>query len=603
MNTSPAYRDERLAALIDHLCVEQQAGRLPSPDAAAAAEPDLIEELRSLWAVAQAAHLMHSPEPDHDRTRIFHPPPSLLPRPKPSMSASSPRSFGDFDLLEEVGRGGMGVVYKARQRSLNRIVALKMVREAHLATDEDRQRFRTEAEAAAHLQHPNIVTVYEVGVVEGQAYLCMEYVEGPTLADRVSRDGPLPPRTAATIVAQIARAVQRAHEHGILHRDLKPSNILLAGPGGQGSGVRAAQEPDDDEDSPSSSLNADLQLPTPKVTDFGLAKRIDDVMSLTRTGAIVGTPSYMAPEQASGRKDLTAAADVYSLGAILYELLTGRPPFRAASPVDTLMLVLEQEPVPPRDLNPTVDRELEVVCLKCLQKPTELRYPTAAALAADLEAYSVGEPISAHPSGLRYFFARMLRETHHANVLENWGLLWMWHSLQVFLLCLLTQIMVWSGVDHHLWYLGLWSFGLVAWGTIFWQLRRRAGPVLFVERQIAHAWAAGVCASIAMFVIEWVAGLPVLTLSPAVAVAAGMVFVVKAGILSGEFYLWAAILFTTACVMPLVPSISSMLFGVASAMSFFVPGLKYYRQRKETVARIATLSSVRSGMGFRAQGS
>jgi serine/threonine-protein kinase len=554
-------RDEELAGLIESLAEDERAGRGADVDGVAARRPDLASELRELWAVAQVAHLAQKPVFDSRRTGSFHAAPTA-----PVSAAPLPGEFGDFQLLEELGRGGMGVVYKARQKSLDRLVAVKMVREAHLATDEDRARFRTEAHSAGQLKHPNIVTVYEVGTASGQAYICMEYVGGPTLAQRIANEGPLPPREAARLVSVIARAVQHAHEQGILHRDLKPSNILL-------SKFHVPGSKSDNADSATWNLE-------PKISDFGLAKKIDSASSLTRTGAVVGTPSYMAPEQAGGRKDLTAAADVYSLGAILYELLTGRPPFQAAHPVDTLLLVLEQEPVPPRDLNPTVDRELELICLKCLQKPVELRYPTAAALAADLEAYAAGESISAQPSGLRFFLARLFRETHHADVLENWGKLWMMHSGMIFLLCLVTFTMVKCGLVDHVWYLGIWSVGLVTWGTIFWQLRRRAGPVLFVERQIAHAWAAGVCASIAMFVIEWLAGLPVLTLSPAVAVAAAMVLVFKAGILSGKFYLWAGLNFLAACIMPLLGDYAVLTFGAVSAVSFFVPGLIYYRQRR-----------------------
>jgi serine/threonine-protein kinase len=569
--------DEQLASLIERLAGDQRAGRVADLDAAARAHPALAAELRELWAVAQFAHLARPPAT---------PPPAAagaltasFAGPAPPTAVAPPREFGDFELLEEVGRGGMGVVYKARQKSLDRVVALKMVREAHLATDADRARFRTEAEAAAKLEHPNIVTVFEVGTAGGQAYLCMEFVGGQTLAEKVRADGPLPPRDAAHLVGVTARAVEHAHSFGIIHRDLKPSNILLVG---RSESRTAPAEPE------SGGRFADFDLRTPpyqpKVGDFGLAKRIDNSESLTRTGAVVGTPSYMPPEQAAGRKDLTPAADVYALGAVLYELLTGRPPFQAAHPLDTLLLVLEQEPVPPRHLNPMVDRELEMICLKCLQKPPELRYPTAAALAADLEAYAAGQPVAAAPSGLRFFLARVFRETHHADILENWGKLGMWHSAMIFLLCLLTQVMKWYGPDHHIWYMSVWSVGLVTWGTVLWQLRKAAGPVLFVERQVAHAWAAGVCASIAMFWIEWLAHMPTLTLSPAVAVAAGMVMVFEAGILSGRFYVWAALNFAAAVVMPLVPSVNVLLFGAVSALSFFVPGLKYYRQRKARVA-------------------
>ena len=224
-------RDERLALLIDRLATDVRAGRGADVDAAARDHPDLAPELRELWAVAQFAHLARrtraAQAAHHDAPAQGTITPSVAgDSTSPAGASVLPRGFGDFELLEELGRGGMGVVYKARQKSLDRVVALKMVREAHLATDADRARFRTEAEAAAQLKHPNIVTVHEVGTVGGQAYLCMEYVGGQTLAETVRAGGPLPPRDAARLVAVIARAVEHAHSLGVFHRDLKPSNIL-----------------------------------------------------------------------------------------------------------------------------------------------------------------------------------------------------------------------------------------------------------------------------------------------------------------------------------------------------------------------------------------
>src|SRR5438132_2325985 len=346
----------------------------------------------------------------------------------------------------------MGVVYKARQKSLNRLVALKMILRGDLASAADLTRFRAEAESAARLEHPNVVPVYDVGECDGQAFFTMKYVEGTTLRHRAAQ-GPLTPRDAARYLAAICRAIDFAHQHGILHRDLKPSNILI--------------DRDD----------------RPLVTDFGLAKRVtsfplfpggrgdrgEGVSNPTQTGAILGTPSYMAPEQAAGsRGRLSAATDVYSLGTILYELLTGRPPFQAASPVDTLLLVLGQEPLLPRQLNRHVDRELEMICLKCLQKPADLRYPSAAKLADDLEAYLNGEPVSAQTGSFTYVLGRLFRETHHAAVLENWGLLWMWHSLALVVLCSATNWLYLENVGSVWPYLGIWTFGLGTWASIFW---------------------------------------------------------------------------------------------------------------------------------------
>ncbi len=557
---SNAERDSQLARLIDELLAAARKGQQPPFEEIARQYPDLAVELRELWATAQLADDLGSL---HDEITIVPGvhvvPGSPAAAPKQDSPVPASRNFGDYELLSEIGRGGMGVVYRARQVSLGRIVALKVLLRGEHASSGDVARFVHEAAAAAALDHPHITPVYEVGEHEGQPYFSMKYVEGTTLSRRLL-DGPIAPREAAALLAPVCRAVAVAHAGGILHRDLKPSNILIDRDG------------------------------QPLITDFGLAKRTSagsdsdgGMPSLTQTGAILGTPSYMAPEQAAGRRGAVGpTTDVYSLGAILYQMLTGRPPFQAATPFETVMLVLEQDPLPPRLLNPLADPDLEMIALKCLQKPQELRYQSASDLADDLDAYLANEPISARLTNLSGIISRMLRETHHAAVLENWGLLWMWHSLVLLLLSLLTAWFKLLHVNRPEPYLGLWTIGLGTWAAIFWALRRRSGPITFVERQIAHVWAGSVISCTLLFVVEIILGLPVLTLSPVLALSSGMVFLVKAGILSGSFYLQAGALFLTSIIMARWPDYGLSIFGIVSALCFFLPGLKYHRQSHRT---------------------
>jgi serine/threonine-protein kinase len=349
--------DPRVEQLLDELCDSHA-----TPEDVCGSCPELLpvvrERLRQLRRV------------EAEVDALFAGPPVLGAGGPPSAhdAMALPRVPG-YEVEAVLGRGGMGVVYKARHPRLNRAVALKMLLAGPYAGPGELERFLREAETVAGLRHANIVQVHEAGDVDGRPYFTMEFVEGGSLAQQLVST-PQPARQAAALVAAVAEAVHAAHQRGIVHRDLKPGNILLTADG------------------------------TPKLTDFGLARRLEDAAGLTQSGAPLGTPSYMAPEQAEGRsREVGPAADTYALGAILYELLTGRPPFRAETAAETLRQVVSQEPVPPSRLNAAVPRDLETICLKCLEKDPQRRYASAAALAEDLHRFQRNEPIRARPVG------------------------------------------------------------------------------------------------------------------------------------------------------------------------------------------------------------
>jgi serine/threonine-protein kinase len=359
--------DPRVQQLLDELL-----GSQATPEEVCATCPELLPEVRKRWRqMRRLGDDLNAlfPPPDGPSTMrdTLSPPPSA-PTPQPPEGTALPRVPG-YEVLGELGRGGMGVVYKARHLRLNRPVALKMLLAGDCAGPRERERFQREAEAVAGPRHENVVRVHDVGDHEGRPYFTMEYVEGGSLAQHLAGT-PQAARPAAALVATLAEAVQVAHQGGIVHRDLKPANVLLTADG------------------------------IPKISDFGLARRQDDGAGLTQTGAVVGTPSYMAPEQARGQAQaIGPAVDVYALGAILYELLTGRPPFRGETAASTIHQMITQDPVPPSRLNHSVPRDLETVCLRCLHKEPGRRYPSAAALADDLRRFGEGRPIQARPLG------------------------------------------------------------------------------------------------------------------------------------------------------------------------------------------------------------
>ncbi|MCA9236898.1 MAG: serine/threonine protein kinase, partial [Planctomycetales bacterium] len=457
-----------------------------------------------------------------------------------------------------IGEGGMGVVYKARQRGLNRIVAVKMILRGEFSTPQERDRFRVEAEAAARLRHPNIVVVHELGTRDDQDFFSMEYIEGRSLADLL-RQGPLPPMLAANYVRQAAAAIAYAHLHGVLHRDVKPSNVLIDAEG------------------------------TARVTDFGLAKRIDQTDALTLTGQLVGTPAYMAPEQISrAAGEVGPASDVYALGALLYESLTGRPPFCGATQVETLLAALDGDPVLPRQIVPTIPGDLELIALKCLEKNPRDRYASANAVAQDLERFIQGESLSVTtPNRLERLVRALERSRFDREVYEaaRFVAFSAWIALTTHAAIFLhAQI----GSAHPLAIVvAIRAAEIGAMLAVFWPRRKDWFPPRgAAARQLWSMWLGYLTASSTLLIVDYAqapAGQPYYSLHayPAMAVLSSLAFWVLGSTYWGYCYVMGGFFLAAAVAMPLWLPGGPLVFGIAWGACLWLLG---QRLRRVTIA-------------------
>jgi serine/threonine-protein kinase len=409
------------------------------------------------------------------------------------------------------------------------------------------------------------VQIYEIGEQEGRPYFSMEFVQGGSLAQKLAGT-PLPARHAAELVETLAKAVHAAHERGIIHRDLKPANVMLTADG------------------------------TPKVTDFGLAKRVNAGPGLTESGAIVGTPSYMAPEQASGKgQHIGPACDVYALGTILYELLTGRPPFRAETPLDTVLQVLSEEPVPPRLLSPKVERDLETICLKCLEKVPQSRYPSARALAEVLRRYLKGEPIEARSSNILDRLARVVGRSQHDVEFGSWGAVMLQLAAILFVEeCVVMVVLTRGGPPYpHGWVLASRTVQFIFMGLVFARHRlRKLLPASAVERQMWTVWVSFLIGCVLISVIGWEMDKPdrpldQMTFYPLWAILSGIGLLVMGSSYWGRCYAFGLGFFLLAVLLPLRLDWSPLGFGLLWSATLAAVGLHLLRLARETDKRVS----------------
>jgi serine/threonine protein kinase len=494
--------------------------------------------------------------------------------------------IGGYEIVGELGRGGMGVVFKAWQTQLKRFVALKMILARAHAGPAELARFRREAEAVARLQHPNIVQVYEIGEQDGCPYLTLEYVAGGSLAEHL--DGrSLAPEPAARLVETLARAVHYAHQRGIIHRDLKPANILLD----CRLPIADCRLKEEETGVPSSSIgNRQSAIGNLKITDFGLAKRIDDAPvstrgNLTGTGSILGSPSYMAPEQAIGQsKAIGPAADIYALGAILYEVLTGRPPFVGATLLETLEKVRSEDPVPPRSLQPGVPADLETICLQCLQKDPGRRYASAHDLANDLSRFLRGDLIRARSFGLlgrwRHALSHSEFDVRFRALSQIVLLATPLPLLEMVILTALTRQGLLPAVSFLL--VPPTVTGIVL-GVLYWYSRRRALlPAGNAERQFWSIWL-GHWVTLVLAVAAWYLldspgrPLDVLVVYPFWALSLGQTFFTLGTSFWGRFYLMGTAFFVLACLMPLRLEWAPVAVGLLLSLTLLLISLRLRR--------------------------
>ena len=572
-------RDERLEAVIAGYLEALASGEQPDAKDLIAAHPEFAEDLKQFVADHQHIQQLASlSDPDHasahgqreapTRTHADSGTPethailsfsrhdkSLPPAigPRPALGGR----FGDYELLNEIAHGGMGVVYKARQMSLNRIVAVKMILHGNLASTEDVERFTLEAKAVARLAHPQIVVVHDVGCHDEQYFYSMEFVEGCSLAEQIRR-GPIDHHKSARYVEQIARAIHFAHQNSVVHRDVKPSNVLIDG------SDRA------------------------RITDFGLAKHVDRGDDLTLTGQIMGTPAYMAPEQITNRRgEIGPACDIYSMGALLYELLTGRPPFTGRDHFSTLLQVLECDPQSPRKLNSKVPRDLEKICLKCLEKEPQHRYASADELADDLLRFLSGDVVSAASPKLVDRLVRTLERSQYDREFLAWSRMIM--LLAGVSLCTHVAIFLSRMLESPAPILSVIAIRLlevVAMGTILWTLRSEwfppQGPAI---RQLLSLWVGYVAGALVLTLITYLLTPPLAEFDdfrayPPMAVLASLLFMMFGSSYWGYCYLIGAVFLGLAVLMTFWLAAAPLMFGIAWAVSLLILSL-HLRQLAE----------------------